>query len=225
MQSIRDALGQYDPEDRITVTAMRGDIEKRIKLTLAEKDKISPMNRRSNQQNSMGSRLSRRRKAFPNAFQHDSTLTARNCGGPLVNLKGQVIGVNIARAGRVASYSLPVSTIAPIVDQLKTGELDPKIVNKEAIARVDQELVELTERLGGLPDRREELQRKLEQERIRMEAQADILKDLKTKLKQQEAAITKQRKALVNVEEEIRRSEKVRGRLDSRRKLLTTGLR
>ena len=108
---VRDALGQYDVNDRVTLTVMRGTRELKIKLTLAERDKISPENERSNQQNSMGSILSRRRKDFPNAFQHDSMLTSNTCGGPIVDLSGKVVGINIARAGRVSSLALPVDLV------------------------------------------------------------------------------------------------------------------
>ena len=39
-------------------------------------------------------------------MQHDSPLMPEQCGGPLVNLRGEVVGLNIARAGRTASYAL-----------------------------------------------------------------------------------------------------------------------
>jgi S1-C subfamily serine protease len=150
-------------------------------------------------------------------------LNAKNCGGPLVNLQGQVIGVNIARAGRVASYSLPVSTIGPIIDQLKTGELAPAIVNKEEIAKIDTERQELTTQLGDLSKRREKVERKLSEEEIRLDAYNKMLKDFTEKQKAQEAVVAKQRRAVGNVKEESRRTEKVLSRLDSKRKLLATG--
>ena len=225
IDTLREVLGQYDPHERITLTVMRGDTEKKIKLTLAEKDKVSPLNRRSNQQNSMGSRLSRRRKAFPDAFQHDSMLTARNCGGPVVNLQGQVIGINIARAGRVANYSLPVSTIEPVLAELKTGELAPEIVNKGAIEKIDLELKELAQRLGKLPDRVTEIQRKMESEKIRREELNQILTDLKKRLELQDEQLNRQRKDLSNLDDELKRAEQVKKRLNDDRKLLSTGRR
>lgn len=225
IESLREALGQYDPGERITLTIMRGDTEKKIKLTLAEKDKISPQNQRSNQQNSMGSRLSRRRKAFPDAFQHDSMLTARNCGGPVVNIDGKVIGINIARAGRVANYSLPVSTIEPILTKLKTGNLAPEIVNKEAIQKIDLELEELTERLGNIPDRVAEMERKLEVEQIRRDELSQIMSDLRERLKRQDEQLARQRKSLSGLKGELKQAEQVRKRLNDDRKLLSTGRR
>ena len=67
-EALQETLGQYDVNDRVTLTILRGSDVKKIKLTLADSDKTSPVFDRSNQQNSMGSVLSRRRKDFPNAF-------------------------------------------------------------------------------------------------------------------------------------------------------------
>ncbi|MCI0540836.1 MAG: PDZ domain-containing protein, partial [Verrucomicrobiales bacterium] len=68
----------------------------------------------------MGSELSRRAEDFELAIQHDSILQAWQCGGPLVNLEGKAIGLNIARAGRVASYALPADLVQHAVQKLKT---------------------------------------------------------------------------------------------------------
>lgn len=225
IDSLRDVLGQYDPNERITLTVMRGDSEKQIKLTLAEKDKVSPQNRRSNQQNSMGSRLSRRRKAFPNAFQHDSMLTARNCGGPVVNLQGQVIGINIARAGRVANYSLPVATIKPILAELKTGNMAPEIVNKEAIEKIDLELKENTVRKLNLQDQVTEIQRQVDAKEIGLKELDQVITDLQKRRKKKGEELARQSKELSGLESDLKRTEQVDGRLHDNRKLLSTGRR
>jgi len=51
--------------------------------------------------------LSARRSDFSNAIQHDSVLQPTDCGGPVTDLSGRVVGINIARADRVATYALP----------------------------------------------------------------------------------------------------------------------
>src|SRR5439155_7764402 len=57
-------------------------------------------------QNTMGSQLSEKRN-FPTILQHDTVIKPTDCGGPLVDLDGRVVGINVARAGRVESYALP----------------------------------------------------------------------------------------------------------------------
>ena len=74
-------------------------------------------------QEDIGGRLSKRRTGFPLALQHDTVLQPNQCGGPLVDLDGQVVGINIARASRVASYALPAAVVKPVLEKLKSGEL------------------------------------------------------------------------------------------------------
>ena len=42
------------------------------------------------------------------------------CGGPLVNLDGKAVGLNIARADRVATYALPARLVKQSLDSLKS---------------------------------------------------------------------------------------------------------
>lgn len=52
-----------------------------------------------------------RLSGFERALQHDTVLNPEQCGGPIVDTEGHVIGINIARAGRVVSYALPASLV------------------------------------------------------------------------------------------------------------------
>jgi len=54
-----------------------------------------------------------RLSGFDQVMQHDTVLDPDECGGPLMDINGNVIGINIARAGRVVSYALPASLILP----------------------------------------------------------------------------------------------------------------
>ena len=76
-------------------------------------------------QNDLGTKLSRRRFGFPSVFQHDSILRPVDCGGPLVDLDGKVIGFNIARAGRTESYAVPSTIVVPLLYDLMAGNLRP----------------------------------------------------------------------------------------------------
>jgi serine protease Do len=74
---------------------------------------------RAERMNRLGSELSDRAEGFELALEHDTVLQAWQCGGPLVNLEGKAIGLNIARAARVASYALTPEVIRPIIAALK----------------------------------------------------------------------------------------------------------
>ncbi|MEL7497323.1 MAG: PDZ domain-containing protein [Planctomycetota bacterium] len=237
-------IGQFDVGDRVTLTILRGDEKKSIKLTLVERDKVSPESKRSNQQNSMGSELSRRRKDFPKAFQHDSMLNSNTCGGPIVDLSGKVIGINIARDGRVSSLALPVETVLPIIEKLKSGDLSPMRVNKEKIAQLETELSEIVERIGSLPEKKnvlnvrynrerariEELDRFAKDYRERVEELEKMMSDYKSKLKEVEDrksdvndSAKSIKKDLDSIRTELRRNDKIKSKLEKDLELLKTG--
>jgi serine protease Do len=64
--------------------------------------------------------LNHRRDDFPAAIQHDTVLRPNDCGGPLVDVAGNVVGINIARADRTGSYALPSAAVQAVLDKLKS---------------------------------------------------------------------------------------------------------
>lgn len=195
------AVGQYDVGDRIAITLMRKKKEKIVKLSLIERDRVSPENMRSNQQNSMGSVLSRRRKDFPKAFQHDSMLNSNTCGGPIVDLSGKAVGVNIARAGRVSSLALPVESVLPVIDILKTGSLAPEVVNRRKIEQLRQEILEVTATINRLPEKKNVLNVRYNRERARLEELERFAKDYRNRVQEMEKLIKDYQKTLEGLEE------------------------
>ena len=76
--------------------------------------------------NMYGGPLSDRRGGFEAALQHDTVLLPSQCGGPLVDLDGKAVGINVARAGRVESYAIAAAAVQPLLEELKSGKLAPK---------------------------------------------------------------------------------------------------
>ena len=194
VKDLQDILQQFDAGDRVTLDVLRFKEKVQVRVTLAEREKLAPSSQRSNQQNSMGSELSRRRKDFPLALQHDSMLQSNTCGGPLLDLSGDVIGINIARAGRVASYALPMETVLPIIELLKTGELAPAIVNKSKIAAMDEELKQLREELDSMPKKKAVLD-------IQVSSEKAVRNALRKTIEEMEAVLADQKKRLAKTEE------------------------
>lgn len=63
---------------------------------------------------------SRRLSGFEQVIQHDTVLDPDQCGGPVLDTSGHVVGLNIARAGRVVSYALPASLVTSELDSMLT---------------------------------------------------------------------------------------------------------
>ncbi len=51
-------------------------------------------------------------------IQHDTVISPRDCGGPVVATDGKVAGINIARASRVASFAIPAAEIQRLLPRL-----------------------------------------------------------------------------------------------------------
>jgi serine protease Do len=105
------------------------ELQARVELTVPKPDERARRFNRLDRMNRLGSRLSTRAEGFELAIQHDTVLQAWQCGGPLLNLDGKVVGLNIARAGRVASYALPADLLGPAIEALKKKAQLP--VNRE----------------------------------------------------------------------------------------------
>lgn len=121
--SLAAAIGKHRPGDMLHLRVRRGDEELAMRARL--KYPFSRLLSRGALQNHLAGKLSTRRAGFPRAMQHDSVLTPQECGGPLVELNGKAVGINIARAGRAASYAIPASEILPLLDDFKSGRLAP----------------------------------------------------------------------------------------------------
>ncbi len=125
--ALRAAVGRYTPGQTLELGVKRGEEELVIPATLGRLELLGEeFSTPADFQNRMGSRLSTRRGGFPAVLQHDSVLRPSDCGGPLVALDGQVVGINIARAGRTESYAIPAGVVQSLLKDLKSGKLAPK---------------------------------------------------------------------------------------------------
>ncbi|MDA7979728.1 MAG: S1C family serine protease [Pirellulales bacterium] len=129
-EDLSQSLGSYTVGDIVRLRVRRGEDENTIEAKLGPRQRNSGRRRgrgRSSFQNAMGGALSDRASGFPSAIQHDTVLRPSECGGPLLDLEGRVIGINIARAGRVMSFALPASEVHVLLDDLKSGEYSPYV--------------------------------------------------------------------------------------------------
>ena len=224
-EKLREVLKQYGPGDRIEITIMRGDKELVLPLSLGDPQRLNPLLNRSNTQNNMGSNLSRRKRDFPLAFQHDSQLQARYCGGPIVDLSGKVVGINIARAGRVSSLALPTSVVLPIIERLKTGDYAPEVVNKEKIAQLDVDIKLLDVSLQEFPEKKQTLEKLIAANDAREEELKRMAKEIQERLESIKKSNEDSQKSLEEIQKEFEQAEANRKRLERERKKLATGIR
>jgi len=114
---LRESILDLHIGDKLHIKILRENEEKEFEAIIG----VRPRNPRSRGaiQNRMGGSLSERRDDFPAVIQHDTVLRPQDCGGPVVNLLGEAIGINIARAGRTETYAIPADVVMKLLPKLK----------------------------------------------------------------------------------------------------------
>lgn len=119
-ENFLEYLRQRVPGDVLKLVLRRGQTILQLSVTLDRIDTAASRKREIQNISDIG--VSRRHDDFPVVLQHDTVLRPTECGGPLVDLKGQVIGINVARGGRTETYSVPTDVLLPLVERLKSGK-------------------------------------------------------------------------------------------------------
>ena len=57
---------------------------------------------------------------FPTVFEHAASVMPHECGGPLVDLSGRVVGITIARAGEHGCMAIPGDRVRRLVEDLRS---------------------------------------------------------------------------------------------------------
>lgn len=121
--------------DTIDLTYKRDEKEHSTKATLKARDLGGRAVGRARQMNEMSGPLSKVMGGFPEALQHDIPLSPAHCGGPLLNLDGKCVGINVSRAGRIKTFAVPASDIRNVLAEIDTLKADDKPPAKEAAAK------------------------------------------------------------------------------------------
>lgn len=89
-----------------------------LEVALLERQEVFQEVRTRN--DAMSGEFSKRRTNFPRVLQHDTSLANRTTGGPLLDLDGLCVGMNIAYASRESSYAIPAKELQELIAELRT---------------------------------------------------------------------------------------------------------
>lgn len=114
-KTLVELIQRRDVGDSLDVVFLREGtkLERTVRLGKFQ----SPQPKKSRYDNWGGGPFSQRRFEIPHVITHDTPLAPEDCGGPLVDARGRLLGVNIARALRVSSYALPIEDVWQTVEQ------------------------------------------------------------------------------------------------------------
>jgi len=115
------------PGDPVKVRYLRGEKEGSLEFTLTSREELGRLSgmgdrRMLDPTAQMGSVLSGNATGYPNAVQSDLTIDSNDCGGPVVDVDGHVIAINIARSERVSTYMIPGKVVQSLLSNLPTGK-------------------------------------------------------------------------------------------------------
>jgi serine protease Do len=146
VMELRNLLRRHKPGETIHITVKRG--QQTLEFVIKMIKFSSPGLDRQTQMNAMGVGVSGRSDNFPAVLQHDTVVRPIDCGGPVVDLSGKIVGVNISHAGRTETYCLPTDVVLAAMYDLMSGRLSPSIL--EAARRVAAERDAAEEKLAAV---------------------------------------------------------------------------
>ncbi|OPX88389.1 MAG: putative serine protease HhoA precursor [Pelotomaculum sp. PtaB.Bin104] len=81
-------------------------------------------------------------RQYENLLQTDASINPGNSGGPLLNLNGEVIGINTAISAEAQGigFAIPTSTVQQVLEDLKSGQNEVRPWIGVQVRPVDQEI-------------------------------------------------------------------------------------
>jgi serine protease Do len=123
-EEVSNILREFREGQSVKVRVQRGETQVEASITLMPPPAEPPSRLASSRQqrlNRVIGDVSQRAEGFDRVIEHDTILQPWLCGGPLLNLDGKAIGLNIARAGRVTTYALPADLVEHAFERLNSS--------------------------------------------------------------------------------------------------------
>lgn len=114
-EEIANILKDKKVGDEVKLTVKRAEKNLDLKIKLAP---LGEMDYQPDRNDEMSGDFSKRRSGFPRIIQHDILANSETMGGPVLDMKGRVVGMNIARANRAETFAIPVEELQKLTKQL-----------------------------------------------------------------------------------------------------------
>jgi serine protease Do len=129
MSELKNSLTGVKPGDQVKLRIETGSKQRDVDVVLGNRPEMQQFSgQRLEQMERMGGAISQVRDSFSLVIQTDMRPKPNQVGGPVVDLKGNVLGVTIARADRTRSFVIPA---AKVEELLKSEPIPPTLAQVE----------------------------------------------------------------------------------------------
>ena len=117
-KELGEAVAKHRVGDDLDLTVERGGAKIDLKVRLA--GRVDLFGEEKSRNDVMSGNFSGRRSGFPRIIQHDIVANSAGMGGPLLDLDGRCLGMNIARVDRCETFAIPAGDLRSLADRLIT---------------------------------------------------------------------------------------------------------
>lgn len=108
-----ETIRSFSPGETVQLTIQRASEEQSVSAILTS----PPRSRSEHVADQFEGGPSLRHTGFEQVFCHDAHVTPDQCGGPVFDLSGRFVGLNIARFSRTHCYAISVETVRRCLDR------------------------------------------------------------------------------------------------------------
>lgn len=116
IEDIAEIIKDRKAGSTVKMTYRRKGAEITVDVRLAARGEM--FTDQMNRNDQMSGEFSPQRSGFPRVMQHDILGSRSVVGGPVLDLDGRCIGMNIARANRAESFAIPVEDLQELAGRL-----------------------------------------------------------------------------------------------------------
>ncbi len=113
IEDLTEELKDKKAGSTVNISLLRGKETLELDVRLAARGELFAEVTRND---AMSGDISRRRSGFPKILQHDVLANSSTMGGPVLDLDGRMIGMNIARANRAETFAIPIEELRPLAE-------------------------------------------------------------------------------------------------------------
>jgi serine protease Do len=121
VKDVMEAIKDRKAGEAVKVVVKRGKNEHEFEVRLASKAEMFRSSETLDRNDQMSGDFSKRRSGFPRVIQHDVLGNSKSMGGPILDLNGKCVGMNIARANRAETFGIPAKELREIATRLMAG--------------------------------------------------------------------------------------------------------